>query len=127
MSGLSLDVPGEHRFVRATGAAGIRIGDRWFTRALLLTPEEVIDDWPPQSLAELEDAHFNAIHALTPEVVLLRVGARQQFIHPKRLAGFYERNVGVEVMTTEAACRTFNVLAGDGRKVVAGLMPLGAE
>jgi uncharacterized protein len=64
--------------------------------------------------------------ALEPEVVLLGTGARQQFLHPSRLAPIYRAGVGVEIMTTAAACRTFNILVAEERRVVAALLPASA-
>ena len=127
MTGLTQDFPGDHYFIRALGDDGIRIVDSWYANALVLSANTLIDDWPPRSVAELEDTHFEALFEQEPEIVLLGTGARQHFLRPERLAEFYRRGVGVEVMTTEAACRTFNVLAMDGRKVVAGLLPLDAD
>lgn len=127
MSGLSLDTPGNHLFIRSTGEGGIRIADTWYERSLMLTAEHLVDDWAPQSLAELEDEHLAQLLAFQPDLVLLGVGRRQQFLHPSRQAPFLESGVGLEVMTTEAACRTFNILVGDGRKVAAGLLPLKAD
>lgn len=126
MTGLTFDAPGEHLFVRSVGAEGIRVGDTHYQNALVLTPEVLIDDWPPQAFGELTSEHFEVLLALEPDLVLLGVGATQRFLHPERLAAFYRRNIGVEVMTTVAACRTFNVLASEGRRVVAGLLPLDA-
>ena len=71
------------------------------------------------------ETHLEALLALEPEVVLLGTGARQVFLPPRQLAPFYRKAVGVELMTTDAACRTFNVLAAEERRVVAGLLPIG--
>ena len=127
MSGLSLDSPIDVLFVRSMDENGIRVGEEHHSGAIILTPTEIITDWPPTKLAELEDVHLEALLAIGADVVLIGVGRRQQFIHPARLAPFYEKGVGVEVMTTEAACRTFNILASDGRRVAAGLMPLDSD
>jgi uncharacterized protein len=126
MTGLSQDLPGSHVFVRATGPSGIRIDDRFYKTAIILAPNTVVDDWRPQSVADLEDQDFAGLLDLEPEIALLGTGAKQHLLRPEQLAGFYRCGVGVEVMTTEAACRTFNVLVMDGRKVVAGLLPLDA-
>ena len=126
MTGLSQDLPGDHYFVRSIGEDGIRIGDAHYRSALILSADVLRDDWPPRTVDTITDEHLQNLLDLEPEVVLLGTGARQHFLHPERLAAFYRLGVGVEVMTTEAACRTFNVLVMDGRKVVAGLLPLDA-
>lgn len=123
-SQLVLERPGNHHFVRGVSAEGIRIGDRVVTGSLVLGANTLLDDWPPDTVDELEEAHFEAVLALEPEVVLLGTGAKQHFLHPSRLAPFHRRGIGIEVMTTEAACRTFNVLAMEERRVVAALLPL---
>ena len=124
---LSFDAPGNHHFIRAIGKEGIRIGDEFLTHSFLLSASQLIRDWPPQSHEELEDQHLEAIFELNPDVVLLGTGKKQHFLAQKTIFRFYRRNVGIEVMNTEAACRTFNVLVNEGRQVVAALMPLGAD
>ena len=121
---LSLDYPGNHLFVRGIGEQGIRIGDEWFTRSFLLSLDKVVADWPPQSLDQFNEAHIKPIVELQPEVVLFGTGPRHAFLSHELTYRFYQNSLGLEMMTTEAACRTFNVLAAEGRKVVAALMPL---
>lgn len=126
MSGLTLDLPGKHLFVRGTGPEGIRIGDLTYQRSLLLSAAEVRADWPPQHFDELDEPHLQAVLGMEPQLVVLGTGHRQRFLTPPLQGLFYARGVGIEVMTTEAACRTFNVLVGEGRVVVAALLPLDA-
>jgi uncharacterized protein len=124
MSQLTLEQPGNHNHVRSVGENGIRIGDQRYRGNLLLSANDLQEDWGPLQLEDIEDVHFEPILALQPEVVLLGTGARQQFLHPSRLAPCHRAGVGIELMTTEAACRTFNVLVAEGRRVVAALLPL---
>ena len=126
MTELTLDIPGQHYFIRSLDPEGIRVGDRHYSHSLIIGRYSLIDDWPPQEIAHLESSHFDAVLSLDPEVVLLGTGARQVFLPPAQLAGFYRRQIGLEVMTTEAACRTFNVLVSEGRNVVTALLPLTA-
>lgn len=124
MTQLTLEKPGDHLFIRSVSEAGIRIGDKLYPCGLLLSARSLQEDWGPQQLDELTDAHLEPILALDPEVILLGTGATQQFLHPSRLAPCHRARVGIELMTTEAACRTFNLLASEGRQVVAALLPL---
>ncbi len=124
MSQLTLERPGRHHFIRSVSEAGIRIGDAVYPDALVLGADTLIDDWAPGCVDDLVDEHFGVILDLAPEVVLLGTGEQQTFLHPSRLAPFHRGGVGVEVMTTEAACRTFNVLVMEGRRVVAALLPI---
>lgn len=87
----------------------------------LLSATTLIDNWPPQQLAELTAEHLQAISKLKPEVVLLGSGSQMRFPQPEQLAALVKLGVGYEVMDTAAACRTFNVLVGEGRAVVAAL------
>ncbi len=124
MTQLTLERPGRHHVVRSVGPAGIQVGDSVFTGPLILGAQELIDDWPPATLDSLAPEHLQPILDLSPEVVLLGTGPEQGFLHPSRLAPFYRAGVGIEVMTTEAACRTFNVLVMEERRVVAALLPM---
>jgi uncharacterized protein len=120
---LSLDRPGDYNYVRSIGAAGIRIAERYYTEPILLTPETILTDWPPRDMSELRMEHLQAIFDLQPEVALLGTGPAHELLPRGLLVEVYRQGVGLEVMATDAACRTFNVLASDGRKVVAGLLP----
>jgi uncharacterized protein len=122
---LSLDRPGEHLHVRAVTDKGICIADAWYDGPLLLTPDAIHSDWPPYSVAALDIEHLKAIFDLRPDVALLGTGATHEQLPRELLVEVYRLGAGgLEVMSTDAACRTFNVLAGDGRKVVAGLLPM---
>ena len=114
----------EHRperelFVRQANAASVTVVDRVFTRSLVLDAQRVIDDFAPRSVEELDAAAVDRVLELQPEVVLLGTGARAVFPPQSVLARFLTRGVGLETMDSSAAARTFNVLAGEGRRVVA--------
>jgi uncharacterized protein len=124
-SQLSLDPQGRNH-IRSVSEEGVRIGDILYPGALIVAAEAVIDNWAPDSLESLEDDHLEAVMALDPEVVLLGTGAKQRFLHPSRLAAVYRAGIGVEIMTTAAACRTYNILVAEERRVVAALLPASA-
>jgi uncharacterized protein len=105
-------------------ATQMQIVDEWHRGPLILSPSELITDWPPVCVGELVAEHFEAVFALSPDVVLLGTGQRQIFPKPSLLSGFHQRGLGVEIMTTRAACSTFNILISESRNVVAALMPL---
>jgi len=75
----------------------------------------------PQSFAELRAVHLEPLLALSPELVLLGTGATQRFAPPEVRAVFAERGVGLEAMHLGAACRTYNVLVQEERRVAAAL------
>lgn len=107
--------------IRAYGDGGVVVDDTTISRSIILTPERIID-WPPASFDELAEAHFDAINALTPELVLLGTGPRQQFPSPALTRALTDSGIGVEVMNTAAACRTYNILMAEGRHVAAALL-----
>ena len=90
-------------------------------RSCLVTAGRLITDWPPATFAELAPAHLGAIFELAPELVLLGTGPAQRFAAPEVRSEFARRRIGLEVMQLGAACRTFNVLVQEDRRVVAAL------
>ncbi len=120
---LSLD-PTDFRFVcRGIGEDGaVLVNQLRLTGSLILSPDRLQENWPIGSATELRLPHTEAILAFSPEVVLLGTGDRQIFPHGEFMAGFLGRSIGIEVMNNPAAARTFNVLAGEGRKVVAAFI-----
>ncbi len=109
-------------FIRAYAPGEIRINDRAF-HAPLIVSSSTIEPGPTVGGAEdLTAAHASPIIALEPELVLLGTGARQVFPRADFGARFLRAGIGFEVMDTGAACRTFNVLVGEERRVVALLL-----
>ena len=88
----------------------------------MVTPEQVLSDWQPQGFEALNEAHFDYFLALNPEVVLLGTGARQRFPNPQLIRALTAKGIGVECMDTPAACRTYNILMAEDRKVVAAIL-----
>lgn len=103
------------------GEGYVTIGARRVEQSVLVSAT-AIEEWPASSIAALEPAHVARILAAKAEIVLLGSGARFAFPDPAVLAPLYKARIGVEVMDTPAACRTFNILAGEGRNVVAALV-----
>ncbi|MGR6034364.1 MAG: Mth938-like domain-containing protein [Candidatus Nitrosoglobus sp.] len=81
-----------------------------------------LQKWPPDSLLELKEAHFQSLLDLEPEIVLIGTGDRLHFPAPYLVEPLLRHQVGVEFMDTAAACRTYNILVGEGRRVVAALL-----
>lgn len=120
---LTQEKAGEHHYIHSVSEAGIRIVDQLCSEALIVSAHRLIPDWPVERAEEISDMHFEPILELEPELVLIGTGARQIFLPPELLMVFYRQSIGVETMTTQAACRTFNVLVSEGRNVVAALLP----
>jgi uncharacterized protein len=104
---------------------GVEINAAPFDYSLTVMPETAPRPWPVSSFEDLTAAHFEAIAADAPDVVILGTGERQRFVHPRLVASLSEQRIGVECMDNQAACRTYNILMGEGRKVVLALI-LGA-
>ncbi|MDE2309058.1 MAG: Mth938-like domain-containing protein [Xanthomonadaceae bacterium] len=119
---LSLNRPEGYLFVRRTSAGSVILSDRELDHSFLLAPDRVVERWPVDNARALDASHVESLLALRPELVLLGTGQRQVFPVAAFLAGFLRRGVGIEVMDNAAAARTYNLLAGEGRKVVAGFI-----
>ncbi len=118
---LDLGDPGAN-VIRSYGPGQVTINNDVYQCSVIVTPGRVITDWSPREFAELEAVHFEEITALEPEVVILGTGAQLQFPSPTHTRALVEARVGLEVMDTGAACRTYNILMSEGRKVVAALL-----
>lgn len=119
---LSFEHPGDYLFVRRVGAGTVTVVDRDFHKSILLTPQQVVEDWDVKSAAGLTLADVEKIAGLQPELVLLGTGERQVFPPAEVMAGFLRRGIGIEAMTNGSAARTYSLLAGEGRKVLAAFI-----
>lgn len=92
------------------------------SRSFVISPRELMRNWPPQRFEDLDPSHFAMLAKLQPEFVLFGSGARLRFPPPALTASLLNQGIGVEVMDTGAACRTYNVLIAEGRNVAAALL-----
>jgi uncharacterized protein len=104
------------------GAGYVEVNRTRHVSSLVVNGERLVTDWPVGSASGLSGDHMAAIVELKPEIVLLGTGARLTFPEPALLAPLYKAGIGVEVMDTSAACRTYNILLGEGRNVVAAVI-----
>jgi uncharacterized protein len=104
------------------GEGYVEINRKRHAASLVVSADRLVTDWPARSLEDLGADHFAAIIGLAPEIVLLGTGPTFRFPEPARLAALHKAGMGVEVMDTPAACRTYNILLGEGRNVVAALI-----
>ncbi len=112
----------DHFFIRAIRSDAVVIIDRELRSSFLIAPDRVIEAWPAGSIEALDAAAVQGILDQEPEVVILGTGSRQQFPDKSLLLPLLRQGIGVEVMDNSAAARTYNLLAGEGRKVVAGFI-----
>lgn len=118
----TLDRPGTPHVVRAYAPGVIRIGDRDITSSVIVTATTLIEPWRPRRAGELAAEDFEPAVALAPEVLLIGTGPRQVFPPVAIFAALHRARIGFEVMDTGAACRTYNVLLAEDRRVVAALI-----
>ncbi len=119
----NLEIPHDQFFIRSVSEKGIRINDDFFDCPFIISGQRIIPQWDVKSVTDIEEASLQIIFDLQPEVILLGTGNTQIFLPPAIQVHFFRRNIGFEVMTTDAACRTFNVLIAEGRHVVAAFLP----
>jgi uncharacterized protein len=108
--------------IEAYDASHIRINGRAYVAGLAVSADQVAVDWGPSEGGDLRAEHIDALLAWQPQVVIIGTGERQRFPDPAVYFALLERGIGVEIMDTGAACRTYNILVSEGRRVVAGLM-----
>ena len=101
---------------------GVEINAAPYDYSLTVMPEVPPRPWPVAAFENLTEAHFEAIAADAPDVVILGTGDKQRFIHPRLITALSSRRIGVECMDNQAACRTYNILMGEGRKVTLALI-----
>jgi len=118
----NLDAPAAINVVRGYGPGTIRIGERTFSRSLIVTATRIIEDWRPLGIPDLQVTDLDPLLELRPEVLLIGSGTRQVFPDRATLAALYSAGLGFEIMDTGAACRTYNVLVAEGREVAAALI-----
>ena len=108
--------------LRSADGRGAMVNDKALSASFILSPNTLIEAWPATTADALTPEDVVPLLSLDPELVLLGTGERQVFPSPAVMAACLTRGIGIEVMTNAAAARTFNVLAGEGRRVVAGFL-----
>jgi uncharacterized protein len=108
-----------HHVVRRVSATAVVVDEREFRASLVLAPDRALTAFAPTRVDALDDTAIAAILTLEPALVLLGTGVKQHFPAPAVMAAFLRRGIGLEAMDNAAAARTFNLLAAEGRRVVA--------
>jgi uncharacterized protein len=112
----------QYQTVTGYDASGVEINAQRFNYSLTVLPEIAPRPWNVTRFEDLSAAHFEEIARDAPDVVILGTGERQRFVHPRLVASLSASHIGVESMDNQAACRTYNVLMGEGRKVTLALI-----
>lgn len=113
---------GSGNYIQSVTPTGVLIGGTSYGGAVLVSADRIITDWRPRPIAELQLDDFRAALELLPEVILFGTGATHHFVTNRLVTTIMSRGVGFEVMATPAACRTYNVLVAEDRRVVAALL-----
>jgi uncharacterized protein len=104
------------------GPDGVIVNGVEHRRSVLVPWQGAVTQWPVTSIEDLTEAHFEALAAIAPELIVLGSGPRIRFVKPALLRPLMSRRIGIETMDTAAACRTYNVLLAEGRNVLAALL-----
>lgn len=107
--------------IRSVSDTAIRVNDTDYTESIVLTPNDELTLWHGKPIDDLTEADFGPVISASPEIVLLGTGAANLFPPRELTFAFARLGIGLEVMGTAAAARTFNVLANEGRRVAAVL------
>ena len=112
----------ETQSVTGYGPGWIAIQGEKISHSVLISSDGLRENWLCNSFAELTPAHFAQLEQLEVELIIFGSGQQLRFVPPAWMAGLMQRHIGLETMDTQAACRTYNILAGEGRKVAAALL-----
>jgi uncharacterized protein len=104
------------------GQGYVTVNGARYEKSVVVLPERILADWPPASFDALAPEHFALLAGLGLEILLLGTGGKLRFPKPEVIAPAIRAGVGVEVMDLQAACRTYNILMAEGRKVAAALV-----
>jgi uncharacterized protein len=119
---LTLDENTTHYQIKSYQPGAIKINDHRYLYSLIITPTKLIENWRPQTANGLVKEDFTDIAHLQPAILLIGTG-QEHAILPMSLYGeLINAGIGVEVMSTGAACRTFNALVAENRNVIAALI-----
>lgn len=119
---LTLERPDHAFFLRGADGRMALVNERQLLSSFVIAPDALTEHWPVRDARNLTPDDLKPLLEFEPEVILLGCGGTQAFPPMETLAACLTRGIGVEVMTNSAAARTFNVLAGEGRRVVAGFV-----
>ena len=108
--------------INAFASGQVTVNGETITSSVIVTPQRIIRDWLPAIFDEMQASHLERFDQLDPEIILIGTGDTLRFPPAAWTAGYLARGIGVEVMDTAAACRTYNVLLSEDRRVVAALL-----
>lgn len=122
MSNLQLDENKAVNLIKSYTPGQIIIQEIIYTKSLIITPTQILPDFHPQSIDMLTAEHLFAMRALNPTILIIGTGENMYYLSPDYYGELLNQGIGVEFMSTSAACRTYNALASENRNVAAALV-----
>lgn len=122
MTTLTLDENHAQYQIRGYKPGVIQVNDQTLTHSIIISPNQLINNWIPQRICELTHEHLATVLDLKPAILLIGTGEILQFPPIELYGDLIAQGIGVEIMDTSAACRTYSVLTAEGRNVVAALI-----
>lgn len=122
MTSLNLDENQAKYQIRGYKPGAIQINDKVYTKSIIVAPDRLIENWAPQSIAELKADTLGLVLELHPDILLIGTGDIMQLILPEVYGELINHGIGVEIMNTHSACSTYNALSAENREVVAALL-----
>ena len=119
---LNLERPDYTWFLRGADGRHALVNERILERSFIIAPEALVEDWPVTDAKAMQPEDLAGLFDLKPEVIVLGTGPTQRFPSAAVMHACLSRGIGLEVMDNAAAARTYSVLAGEGRRVVAGFI-----
>ena len=119
---LHLDTNSNYKLFTGHGAGYVEINGQKYQRPMIVMANELRTDWKATDFSSLSETHFDYFLELKPEVLLLGTGTKQHFAHPNLYRELIRARISIEFMDTPAACRTYNILVAEDRKVVAAVL-----
>jgi uncharacterized protein len=113
--------PASYNTITAYGEDYVQVNSQRYQSSVIVMAERVLD-WSPSGFSQLNAEDLEILRTLGPEIVLLGTGPAQRFPHPRLTAPLAAAGIGVEIMDLKAACRTYNILVAEERKVAAALL-----
>ncbi len=111
-----------NKLITGFGAGWVEVNEARFSNSVIVLPALLVTDWDAPDFEHLSEVHFDRLATLLPEIVLLGTGETHRFVHPRLSRALSLAGIGLECMSTGAACRTYNILMAEGRHVAAALI-----
>ena|SRR3990167_10110462 len=122
MPNLTLDNNDSSYQIRSFKPGVIQVNEKTYTRSIIISPHSLIENWPPQTIAELKADTLSLVISMKPTILLIGTGSKLVFPAVEIYGALINAGIGVELMDTAAACRTYNALSAENRNVAAALI-----